>query len=133
VLHRAGTDEVYAQQTTSPIRQAIGQVQHFVTILEDITGQKQAQRGILYMAEHDQLTGLLNRKSFIEQVVAQRLRQRVRSADAVARLGGDEFMLYIDHCASMTMCDTPSRASSTRSGSPSRSTATGSPSRPASA
>jgi diguanylate cyclase (GGDEF)-like protein len=65
--------------------------------------------------------------------VAQRLRQRVRSADAVARLGGDEFMLYIDHCASMTMCDTPSRASSTRSGSPSRSTATGSPSRPASA
>jgi PAS domain S-box-containing protein len=175
VLHRAGTDEVYAQQTTSPIRQAIGQVQHFVTILEDITGQKQAQRGILYMAEHDQLTGLLNRKSFIEQLsgrlladdedsgrvavafldlddfkaindsqghhagdllltaVAQRLRQRVRSADAVARLGGDEFMLYIDHCASMTMCDTPSRASSTRSGSPSRSTATGSPSRPASA
>ena len=140
ILRRPGGDEVYAQQTTSPIRHPIGNVEHFVTIFEDITDQKRAQRSILYMAEHDQLTGLLNRKSFLEQLsgrllaqdphteklavvfldlddfklindslghqagdlllteVAQRLRHRVRSADAVARLGGDEFTLYVDHC-----------------------------------
>jgi two-component system CheB/CheR fusion protein len=64
-----------AHQTLTPIPSLTGLPTHFLVTLVDITEQKVAQNQMLYIAGHDELTGLLNRKSFLARLDQAILRQ----------------------------------------------------------
>ncbi len=51
--------------TVTPILSAAGEMSHFIVTFEDTTDYKRAQAQMLFLAEHDQLTNLWNRKSFV--------------------------------------------------------------------
>ncbi|MBV1788732.1 diguanylate cyclase [Marinobacterium sp. D7] len=72
----------------SPIRDALGNVSHFVALKEDVTDDKARVARIHYQANYDDLTGLPNRKYFREL-----LYQQVRHATQ----GGHTFaVMFID-------------------------------------
>ncbi|MBL8178356.1 MAG: EAL domain-containing protein [Bryobacterales bacterium] len=89
VLQKAKDGKLYvAHQTVTPIPSTRGELTHFVFVQEDLTRHKQVQERMLYVAEHDTLTGLLNRKSFQE-----------RLSDAIERrtqTGGSIAVLFLD-------------------------------------
>ncbi len=67
VWNRRKTGEIYPERLTiSTIYDAQGQVQRRVAIASDITAQKQAEDIIWHQANHDLLTGLPNRRRFLE-------------------------------------------------------------------
>jgi two-component system CheB/CheR fusion protein len=76
------------QQVVTPIASRSGEFSHFVFSHQDITHHKQAQERMLYMAEHDELTGLWNRKTFCDRLAEAIERHR--------RLGGKLAVLFLD-------------------------------------
>jgi diguanylate cyclase (GGDEF)-like protein/PAS domain S-box-containing protein len=71
------------QQTITPIKNDIGTVSHFVSVIDDITVQKEAAARIQYMAHFDALTDLPNRALFLDrlhQILAQSKRNDQTSA-----------------------------------------------------
>ncbi len=61
--------ERYWERTSiSPIRNDKGEITHFLGVKEDITEQKKFETQLLYMAAHDPLTNLLNRRRFREEL-----------------------------------------------------------------
>jgi diguanylate cyclase (GGDEF)-like protein/PAS domain S-box-containing protein len=92
MLNRRRSGELYAEWLTiSTVRDAAGQLQHYIALFSDITKRKQAEERILFLAHHDALTGLPNRVLLGDRV-AQAVARAVRSGAAVALL-----MLDLDH------------------------------------
>lgn len=56
------------RQTVTPIRAGDGHIKHFISILEDITPQKEAEARIYHMAHYDALTDLPNRMLFQDRL-----------------------------------------------------------------
>ena len=52
----------------TPIRNEKGQITHFLAVQEDITEKMQTKERVKYLASHDELTGILNRTCFMEQL-----------------------------------------------------------------
>ncbi|MCB1823487.1 MAG: EAL domain-containing protein [Candidatus Competibacteraceae bacterium] len=67
---------VYASVSTRCVRRPNGMVDHFVTVVQDITERKQAEDRIRKLAYHDALTGLPNR-----ELLTDRLLQAVARAN----------------------------------------------------
>ncbi len=67
-LHnRKKNGELYwVSASISPIRNDRGMVTHFLSVQEDITERKASEEQIHYLAIHDVLTGLYNRRHFFE-------------------------------------------------------------------
>lgn len=66
---------ISVDQTITPILDAKGEVEYFIAVHEDITVCKEAEQQVLYMAQHDDLTGLTNRRYFeqcLEDCVSNR-------------------------------------------------------------
>ena len=112
VRNRTKTGQVYtARQIISPIASSHGMAPHFVVVQEDVTGHKQAQAQVLYMAEHDDLTGLWNRKAFQDRLAEAIVRQQSKAGsiallfldldrfkdtnDTLGHLAGDQMLLEI--------------------------------------
>ena len=57
-----------AQQSITPIRNEDGNITHFISILDDITEQREAAERIHYMAHFDALTALPNRALFYDRL-----------------------------------------------------------------
>jgi diguanylate cyclase (GGDEF)-like protein/PAS domain S-box-containing protein len=74
VNRRRDGSEFFVRQTITPIRDAQGQLSHFIAIMEDISAEKEAEARIEHMAHYDSLTNLPNRALFID-----RLRQTLAS------------------------------------------------------
>lgn len=55
---------ITVEQTITPILDNKGQVEYFIAVHEDITVRKETEQQVLYMAQHDDLTGLANRRHF---------------------------------------------------------------------
>ena len=72
---RKDGSEFFVRQTVTPIRDANGELSHFIAILEDISAEKVAEARIEYMAHFDFLTNLPNRALFLD-----RLHQTLASA-----------------------------------------------------
>jgi diguanylate cyclase (GGDEF)-like protein/PAS domain S-box-containing protein len=65
--HKNGT-LFTVQQTVTPIRDEKAEISHFISILEDITAQKETEARIQYMAHYDALTALPNRTLFYDRL-----------------------------------------------------------------
>ncbi|GEM44369.1 EAL domain-containing protein [Deinococcus cellulosilyticus] len=70
---RENGEPCWERVTAFPIRDASGQVEHFVRLSEDITATKTLQAQLDYLAYHDPLTGLPNR-----QLLMDRLEQAIQ-------------------------------------------------------
>jgi len=85
--HKDGT-LFWEAASTSPIIDAHGEISHFVAVKENITDKKRLLEQLEQLASFDVLTGLSNRRMFLE-----RLEQSVE----VARRNGQHFaLMYLD-------------------------------------
>jgi diguanylate cyclase (GGDEF)-like protein/PAS domain S-box-containing protein len=80
-----------------PLRDSRGRVTHFATIERDLTATKRLQQKLRLMASTDPLTGLLNRRRFLEQAESEfRRARRYQRALAVVMLDVDHFKTIND-------------------------------------
>lgn len=56
------------EQTITPILDKKSNVEHFIAVHEDVTARRHAEQKALYLADHDSLTGLPNRRYFERQL-----------------------------------------------------------------
>lgn len=66
---------ITVDQTITPVVGHKDEIEYFIAVHEDITDRKQAEQQVLYMAQHDDLTGLANRRYFeqcLEDCVSKR-------------------------------------------------------------
>jgi diguanylate cyclase (GGDEF)-like protein/PAS domain S-box-containing protein len=65
---RKDGSKFFVRQTITPIRNAHGEISHFIAVLEDISAEKAAEARIEYMAHYDSLTNLPNRALFLDRL-----------------------------------------------------------------
>jgi diguanylate cyclase (GGDEF)-like protein/PAS domain S-box-containing protein len=85
---RSDGRHVSVMLSVSVVRDHAGRPLHFVAQIEDITRRKEAERELQELADHDSLTGLLNRRRFNEELDREVARTR--------RHGGQSAVLMID-------------------------------------
>ena len=61
--HKSGSTLV-VEQTITPILDEKNNIEHFIAVHEDVTARKYAEQKALYLADHDSLTDLPNRRYF---------------------------------------------------------------------
>lgn len=61
--HKLG-HTIVVEQTITPILDSKNNIEHFIAVQEDVTARKNAEEKALYVADHDSLTGLPNRRYF---------------------------------------------------------------------
>jgi diguanylate cyclase (GGDEF)-like protein/PAS domain S-box-containing protein len=86
-LHAEG-HAVWVQVDLSAVRQADGAIRYVIVQVQDIAERRRHQQQLEHIANHDALTGLLNRRGF-----QQALEDHVRHA---GRYGADGAMLMLD-------------------------------------
>ena len=52
----------------APVKNDAGDITHFVAIQEDVTSARVLSEKLTYQAEHDPLTGLINRHAFEQRL-----------------------------------------------------------------
>lgn len=96
--NRRKNGEIYPQWgSISTVLDVHGEVQHYVYVFSDISKAKQAEEKLYHLANHDTLTGLPNRMSFIERLnqSLERCKRRNESA-AVVFIDLDRFKIIND-------------------------------------
>ena len=95
-LRRDGTS-IDLSVTISPIYDEGGRVIGASTVARDITDRKRVESRLAYLADHDLLTGLYNRRRFDEELTREiPLAQRSEQGGAAIVLGLDNFTLVND-------------------------------------
>ncbi len=88
---------VWAAISVTVIRDASGEPTHFITQAQDITERRQYETQLRHMAEHDPLTGLLNRRSLERELANHVARvKRNGATGAVLMIDLDNFKYYND-------------------------------------
>jgi diguanylate cyclase (GGDEF)-like protein/PAS domain S-box-containing protein len=59
---------ISVNQVITPIKSATGEIEHFIAVHEDISARKKAEEKASFLAKHDGLTGLANRRHFEDQL-----------------------------------------------------------------
>jgi diguanylate cyclase (GGDEF)-like protein/PAS domain S-box-containing protein len=94
---RADGTPVWVAASTTLVRGAAGEPLYYVLQVEDIGDRKQTERELRRLADHDSLTGLLNRRGFMEGL-RRELRHMGRKGEygALLLLDLDNFKLVND-------------------------------------
>lgn len=88
-INRRKSGEIYWEEAhIAPVKDAGGRTTHYVAVKLDISGRKEAQQRLVYMAHHDPLTNLPNRSLFFD-LLAQGLALARRNETMMA-------LMYID-------------------------------------
>lgn len=75
------------EQTITPVKDAEGKISHFVAIKQDVTKRKHQEQQLSYLATHDPLTGLPNRRL---------LEDALKRAVARSNRGAENSLLFMD-------------------------------------
>ena len=95
-LHAAG-HAVWTAISVTVIRDGHGRPTHFITQAQDITERRRYENQLRHMADHDPLTGLLNRRSFERELTSHVARvKRSGAIGAVLMVDLDNFKYYND-------------------------------------
>jgi diguanylate cyclase (GGDEF)-like protein/PAS domain S-box-containing protein len=95
-LHASG-DVVWTAIYVSLIRDPEGRPLHLIAQVQDITERRRNERQLEHMADHDPLTGLLNRRSFRRELAGHVARvARYGASGAVLMLDLDNFKYFND-------------------------------------
>jgi diguanylate cyclase (GGDEF)-like protein len=88
--------EVFAQSSLdeTDVKVSLNSI-GYLWIFEDITIERNAQKTIQYLAEHDSLTGLYNRRSF-DRALKEKLKQNPHQPMALVYVDLDNFKLIND-------------------------------------
>ena len=93
--------EIYwAQESIAPVKNDLGEITHYVAIQEDVTSARALSEKLSYQAEHDPLTGLINRQAFerrLERVIDTA--KENDSEHALCYLDLDQFKIVNDSCS----------------------------------
>ncbi len=84
------------EQTITPVHTSTGEITHFVAIKLDITARKHQEEQIRYLAMHDALTGLPNRRLLAENLVRVVHQARRGRPGALMILDVDNFKIVND-------------------------------------
>ena len=98
IWNRRKNGEIYSQWgSVTAVLDHQGKPRNFVAVFSDISKAKQAEEKLVYLANHDTLTGLPNRMSFSEQLdrIIERAR-RSRCTVAIVYVDLDRFKLIND-------------------------------------
>lgn len=87
VNRRKDGTHYFEEQTITPVRDTRGEITHFIAIKQDISHRKQQEQQLSYLATHDSLTGLPNRRL---------LEEALKRAVARARRGTASTLLFMD-------------------------------------
>ncbi len=68
VMRNLAGDELHIALTAAPIRTVEGRVDGVMLTFQDVTEARRLARRVAFQAQHDALTGLLNRRAFQERV-----------------------------------------------------------------
>ncbi len=95
-LHASG-HVVWAAINVTLIRDTDDRPRHFISQVQDITQRRTHEHQLEFMADHDPLTGLLNRRSFERELEGHAARvQRYGASGAVLMLDLDHFKYFND-------------------------------------
>ncbi len=87
-------DRRWIRERIFPVLNEDGKLDRVARLSEDITEKKHAEEELIYLAYHDQLTGLLNRKSFYERfedLINQAQRYKAENKRALLFIDLDNF------------------------------------------
>lgn len=93
---RPDGSEVWAQVTTSCVRDSVGEVRYCIAQVQDVTEARRLREDLAHAAIHDPLTGLPNRALFVDRLEQALGRLAPDRAVAVAFLDLDRFKLVND-------------------------------------
>ncbi len=89
IWDRRKSGEMFASwQTIAAVRNPLGQITHYVSVISDITSRKQLEERLSYQANHDPLTRLPNRVLFHERLS--------RAVARAHRTGNQVALMFLD-------------------------------------
>jgi diguanylate cyclase (GGDEF)-like protein/PAS domain S-box-containing protein len=98
LLRRDG-EEFAVRDSAAPIRDARGRLSGAVLVVQDVTQLRGLEREMIYLARHDALTGLINRRELERQLDAAIASAReMQRRHALCYMDLDEFKLVNDTC-----------------------------------
>jgi diguanylate cyclase (GGDEF)-like protein/PAS domain S-box-containing protein len=89
--------EIIVDQVITPVLTEDGKIDKYIAVCQDITERKSAEHRLNFLAEHDELTGVLNRATVIA-AVNQEIAESDRSGNgfAIHYIGLDHFTVVND-------------------------------------
>ena len=89
IVNKHKDGELYHEELSiAPVKNSVGDIVNFIGIKEDISERKALEEKLQKLANTDSLTGLFNRRVFLERLKHE--------SDRVARLGGYATLLMLD-------------------------------------
>ena len=97
LMKRKDSKNIWASVTATAIRNELGKVNHYDTVVVDITEQKNLQEEVKRKSVTDELTGLYNRRYFNEKLpMVIKATETFRSSLALIMVDVDDFKAYND-------------------------------------